>query len=97
MHFYNYLFLFCTVNLNLLFKLKTAKLFQKKKSSTETSFLDFLEDVFAIEQIAFCSESRILCVAGASSHVIVFKFNKNEASSEIPVSFFTLKLVSLGH
>jgi len=76
------------VNLNLLFKLKTAKLFHKKKAkpNTEASISDLLEDVFAIDQIAFCPESRILCIAGASSHVIVFKFNRNETTFEIPVS-----------
>lgn len=43
------------------------------------------EDPFAIEQISMCPESRKLCIAGASGHVILFKFRKNEATGETTV------------
>ena len=79
--------------MQLLYKLKTAKLFEKPKnkhqsgSSLNEGNSGENDDPFAIEQIAFCPDSRYLCVAGASSHVIVFKFNKQENQAEIFVRF----------
>ncbi|KAK7794267.1 hypothetical protein R5R35_013601 [Gryllus longicercus] len=65
--------------LQVLYKLKTAKVFEKPRArSVDGSD----EDPFAIQLISFCPESRKLCVAGASSHVIVFKFRKQESVSE---------------
>jgi syntaxin-binding protein 5 len=85
------------VNLQVLYKLKTAKLFEKPKLNNKTSGessqqqesvgLQENDDPFAIEQLAFCSDSRYLCVAGASSQVIVFRFSKHEAHTEVPVSY----------
>lgn len=67
--------------LQVLYKLKTAKIFDKSKTrTTETE-----EDPFAIEIIALCAESRKLCVAGASSHVILFNYKKNEINEELTV------------
>lgn len=43
------------------------------------------EDLFAIDYVAFTPENRTLSVAGASSQVMVFKFNKHEQQSEIAV------------
>lgn len=77
-----------TVNLHILYKLKTSKLFVKPKNESILSdiYQDTLKEPFAIEEIAFCQESRLLCIAGASSHVIVFRFNKYESHSETTVS-----------
>lgn len=60
--------------LQILYKLKTGKVFEKPRQSED--------DPFAIQLISFCPESRKLCIAGASAHVILFKFNKAEATSE---------------
>lgn len=84
------------MNLHLLYKLKTSKLFERPKpqpvnpdnSSNQETIHEPIEDPFAIEQIYFCPESRILAVAGSSSHVIVFRFSKQETHSEIPVNFY---------
>lgn len=106
------------VNLQILYKLKTAKLFEKPRLLSSTSQQSSnssqqpqttnnnsqnnsnkdtetgnnaniksveTEDHFAIEYLTFSAENRILCVAGASSQVIVFRFNKQEAQSEITV------------
>lgn len=43
------------------------------------------DEPFAIEIISMCPESRKLCIAGASGHVILFKFRKQEATSETAV------------
>ncbi|CAG9772356.1 unnamed protein product [Ceutorhynchus assimilis] len=67
--------------LQVLYKLKTAKVFEKPKSrSTESE-----DDPFAIHLISLCPESRKLCVAGASSHVIVFTYKKIESIDEVTV------------
>ncbi|KAG5890560.1 hypothetical protein JTB14_028310 [Gonioctena quinquepunctata] len=67
--------------LQVLYKLKTAKVFEKPKSRS----LDSEDDPFAIEIISLCPESRKLCVAGASSHVILFTYKKTESNDEVTV------------
>ncbi|KAK4881718.1 hypothetical protein RN001_005037 [Aquatica leii] len=67
--------------LQVLYKLKTAKIFEKPKSRS----LENEDDPFAVQLISLCPESRKLCVAGASSHVILFKFKKSESNEEITV------------
>ncbi|XP_074033346.1 syntaxin-binding protein tomosyn isoform X5 [Leptinotarsa decemlineata] len=67
--------------LQVLYKLKTAKVFEKPKSKS----LDSDEDPFAVEIISLCPESRKLCIAGASSHVILFTYKKTESNDEITV------------
>lgn len=57
-------------------------MFEKPKSKS----LENEDDPFAIQLISLCAESRKLCVAGASSHVILFKFKKTESNEEIMVS-----------
>ncbi|XP_066993628.2 syntaxin-binding protein 5 isoform X1 [Anabrus simplex] len=66
--------------LQVLYKLKTAKVFEKPRARSVDG-VD--EDPFAIQLISLCPESRKLCVAGASSQVILFKFRKLESVSEI--------------
>ncbi|XP_069195233.1 syntaxin-binding protein 5 isoform X2 [Procambarus clarkii] len=68
-----------SVSLQVLYKLKTAKVFEKPK----TRSIDGDEDPFAIQHIFLCPESRFLCVAGATSHVILFKYSKQETVAEI--------------
>lgn len=66
--------------LQILYKLKTAKIFDKPR----TKSLDGSdEDPLAVQLINICSESRRLCIAGASGHVILFKFRKSESTAEI--------------
>ena len=70
------------MTLQVLYKLKTAKIFEKPKNRTGDN-QD--EDVFAVYQILLNAESRIMCVAGAT-HLILFKFSKQELSVEVSVS-----------
>lgn len=67
--------------LQVLYKLKTAKVFEKPKSRS----LESDDDPFAIEIISLCPESRKLCVAGASSHVILFTYKKIDSVDEVTV------------
>ncbi|XP_057339581.1 syntaxin-binding protein 5 isoform X11 [Microplitis mediator] len=66
-------------SLQVLYKLKTAKLFEKCK----TKSLDNDDDPLAIQLIFLCPESRKLAIAGAGRHVILFKFKKVESMSEV--------------
>ncbi|XP_073834987.1 syntaxin-binding protein tomosyn isoform X7 [Musca autumnalis] len=69
-------------SLQILYKLKTAKIFEKSKSiQTDNS----TEHPLAIQLIHLCSVSRRLCVAGAMGQVILFKFRKVETTSEVLV------------
>ncbi|XP_015911714.1 syntaxin-binding protein 5 isoform X2 [Parasteatoda tepidariorum] len=70
-----------SVSLQILYKLKISRIFEKPKLSSDGGD----DDPFAIEHVAFCSESRTLCVADASSHVIVFQFQQQESQTEITV------------
>ena len=45
------------------------------------------EDPFAIDNVAFCLNTRVLAVAGSSGHVIVYNFKKGDASVDLNVSF----------
>ncbi|XP_011860243.1 PREDICTED: syntaxin-binding protein 5 isoform X8 [Vollenhovia emeryi] len=65
--------------LQVLYKLKTAKLFEK----TKTRSIDSEEDPLAIQLIFLCPESRKLAIAGSGKHVVLFKFKKVESMSEV--------------
>ncbi|XP_017888549.1 syntaxin-binding protein 5 isoform X3 [Ceratina calcarata] len=65
--------------LQVLYKLKTAKLFEKGR----TRSIDSEEDPLAIQLIFLCPESRKLAIAGSGRHVVLFKFKKVESMSEI--------------
>ncbi|XP_033122221.1 syntaxin-binding protein 5-like isoform X2 [Anneissia japonica] len=68
------------VTLQVLYKLKTAKVFERGKQHKS---LDGEEEPYAIQKVTMCPESRILLVAGASGHVLLYRFSKLEASCEI--------------
>ncbi|XP_017790249.1 PREDICTED: syntaxin-binding protein 5 isoform X2 [Habropoda laboriosa] len=65
--------------LQVLYKLKTAKLFEKGR----TRSTDSEEDPLAIQLIYLCPESRKLAIAGSGKHVVLFKFKKVESMSEV--------------
>ncbi|XP_065110419.1 syntaxin-binding protein 5 isoform X3 [Paramisgurnus dabryanus] len=70
--------------LQVLYKLKTAKVFEKPRSKEERSSTDIVdEDPFAIQILSWCPESRVLCVAGVSAHIIVYRFSKQEVTTEV--------------
>ncbi|GFN93733.1 syntaxin-binding protein 5 [Plakobranchus ocellatus] len=74
-----------SVTLQFLYKLKTAKVFEKPKRPSE----DKDDDPFAIQNIFLCLESRIMCVAGPT-HCILFKFSKQETSIETVALEFSI-------
>ena len=72
------------VTLQVLYKLKTGKLFDKTKCKNP----DPDDDPFAVQHLFLCAESRLLGVAGLT-HVLLFKFSKLEAAVECPVSYYS--------
>ncbi|XP_068194577.1 syntaxin-binding protein 5 isoform X4 [Antennarius striatus] len=69
--------------LQVLYKLKTAKVFERARGKEEKPSADIVEeDPFAIQTLSWCPESRMLCVAGVSAHVIVYRFSKQEITTE---------------
>ncbi|XP_055681171.1 syntaxin-binding protein 5 isoform X13 [Lutzomyia longipalpis] len=75
--------------LQILYKLKTAKIFEKPRTKSVDGSDD---DPLAIQLMTLCAESRRMVIAGASGHVILFKFRKVESTSdllvlEIPITY----------
>lgn len=67
-----------------LYKLKTAKIFERARGKEEKPSADIVEeDPFAIQTLCWCPESRMLCVAGVSAHIIVYSFSKQEITTEV--------------
>lgn len=78
------------VTLQVLYKLKTAKVFEKSRNKDDRPNTDIVdEDPYAIQIISWCPESRMLCIAGVSAHVIIYRFSKQEVTTEvIPVKSY---------
>lgn len=72
------------ITLQMLYKLKTAKVFEKSRNKEDKPSTDIVdEDPYAIQMISWCPESRILCVAGVSAHVIIYRFSKQEVTTDV--------------
>ncbi|XP_035880753.1 syntaxin-binding protein 5 isoform X5 [Phyllostomus discolor] len=72
------------ITLQVLYKLKTAKVFEKSRSKDDKPNTDIVdEDPYAIQIISWCPESRMLCIAGVSAHVIIYRFSKQEVVTEV--------------
>uniref|UniRef100_A0A8B9TAB3 Syntaxin-binding protein 5 n=1 Tax=Anas platyrhynchos TaxID=8839 RepID=A0A8B9TAB3_ANAPL len=72
------------VTLQVLYKLKTAKVFEKSRNKDDRPNTDIVdEDPYAIQIISWCPESRMLCIAGVSAHVIIYRFSKQEVTTEV--------------
>lgn len=59
------------------------QVFEKDKSRGSDGTDD---DPFAVQHVSLCPESRLLCVAGASAHLILYKYCKTETLAEVTVS-----------
>uniref|UniRef100_A0A8D2ITZ6 Syntaxin binding protein 5 like n=1 Tax=Varanus komodoensis TaxID=61221 RepID=A0A8D2ITZ6_VARKO len=71
------------ITLQMLYKLKTSKVFEKQKLEGKSAGEIVEEDPFAIQLMYWCPESRVFCIAGASGYVVVYRFSKHEVNSEI--------------
>uniref|UniRef100_A0A3Q2CS68 Syntaxin-binding protein 5-like n=1 Tax=Cyprinodon variegatus TaxID=28743 RepID=A0A3Q2CS68_CYPVA len=83
--------------LQVLYKLKTAKVFERARGKEEKPSTDIVEeDPFAIQTLFWCPESRMLCVAGVSAHVIIYRFSKQEVTTEVVQVFISQCLTVTG-
>ncbi|KFV72009.1 Syntaxin-binding protein 5-like, partial [Dryobates pubescens] len=72
------------ITLQMLYKLKTSKVFEKQKPGEGKATAEIVEeDPFAVQMMYWCPESRIFCVAGVSAYVVVYRFSKHEVNTEI--------------
>uniref|UniRef100_A0A8C7B9U7 Syntaxin binding protein 5L n=1 Tax=Neovison vison TaxID=452646 RepID=A0A8C7B9U7_NEOVI len=72
------------ITLQMLYKLKTSKVFEKQKVGEGKPTCEIVEeDPYAIQMIYWCPESRVFCVSGVSAYVIIYKFSRHEITTEI--------------
>ncbi|XP_077072146.1 syntaxin-binding protein 5-like isoform X6 [Siphateles boraxobius] len=72
------------ITLQMLYKLKTSKVFENPKSGDMGRSGDLVEeDPYAVQMISWCPQSRIFCVVGISAHVILYSFSKHDANTTI--------------
>jgi len=73
------------VSLQMLYKLKTSKLFDESQRCRTGNDDDDDDCSLAVHRMHLCVDSRLLCVAGAS-HVLLFNFSKLDAAIDCPAS-----------
>ncbi|XP_072253419.1 syntaxin-binding protein 5-like isoform X10 [Leuresthes tenuis] len=71
------------ITLQMLYKLKTSKVFEKPKLGEGRAAELVEEDPFAVQMVSWCPQSRIFCVVGISAHIILYRFSKNDANTQI--------------
>uniref|UniRef100_A0A8C5BTM0 Syntaxin binding protein 5L n=1 Tax=Gadus morhua TaxID=8049 RepID=A0A8C5BTM0_GADMO len=71
------------VTLQMLYKLKTSKVFEKPKPGEVRGGDLVEEDPYAVQMVSWCPQSRIFCVVGISAHIILYRFSKYEANTPI--------------
>uniref|UniRef100_A0A8C5K229 Syntaxin-binding protein 5 n=1 Tax=Jaculus jaculus TaxID=51337 RepID=A0A8C5K229_JACJA len=72
------------ITLQVLYKLKTSKVFEKSRNKEDRPNTDIVdEDPYAIQIVSWCPESRMLCIAGVSAHVIIYRFSKQDVITEV--------------
>ncbi|XP_037832067.1 syntaxin-binding protein 5-like isoform X7 [Kryptolebias marmoratus] len=69
--------------LQMLYKLKTSKVFEKPKPGEGRAADLVEEDPFAVQMVSWCPQSRIFCVVGISAHIILYRFSKYDANTQI--------------
>ncbi|XP_054887915.1 syntaxin-binding protein 5-like isoform X14 [Poeciliopsis prolifica] len=69
--------------LQMLYKLKTSKVFEKPKPGEGRAVELGEEDPFAVQMVSWCPHSRIFCVVGISAHIILYRFSKYDANTQI--------------
>ncbi|KAM4561636.1 syntaxin-binding protein 5-like isoform 11-T11 [Fundulus diaphanus] len=68
--------------LQMLYKLKTSKVFEKPKLGEGRGADLGEEDPFAVQMVSWCPHSRIFCVVGISAHIILYRFSKYDANTQ---------------
>ncbi|KAK7940011.1 hypothetical protein WMY93_003337 [Mugilogobius chulae] len=66
------------ITLQMLYKMKTSKVFEKPKGGDSAE-----DDPFAVQMVSWCPQSRIFCVVGIAAHIILYRFSKYDANTQI--------------
>uniref|UniRef100_A0A673XXU3 Syntaxin-binding protein 5-like n=1 Tax=Salmo trutta TaxID=8032 RepID=A0A673XXU3_SALTR len=74
---------FFEITLQMLYKLKTSKVFEKPKAGEGRAGELVEEDPYAVQMVSWCPHSRLFCVVGISAHVILYRFSKHDANTQI--------------
>uniref|UniRef100_A0AAY5EG76 Syntaxin-binding protein 5-like n=1 Tax=Electrophorus electricus TaxID=8005 RepID=A0AAY5EG76_ELEEL len=75
------------ITLQMLYKLKTSKVFEKPKGSETARGAELVEeDPYAVQMVSWCPQSRIFCVVGISAHIILYCFSRHDSNTAITVS-----------
>uniref|UniRef100_A0A8B9KZX7 Syntaxin-binding protein 5-like n=1 Tax=Astyanax mexicanus TaxID=7994 RepID=A0A8B9KZX7_ASTMX len=81
------------ITLQMLYKLKTSKVFEKPKGAETGRSAELVEeDPYAVQMVSWCPQSRIFCVVGISAHVILYRFSKHDANTTITVRSLEVRL-----
>ncbi|XP_028848132.1 syntaxin-binding protein 5-like isoform X20 [Denticeps clupeoides] len=74
------------MTLQMLYKLKTSKVFEKPKAVEGGRGAELgEEDPYAVQMLSWCPHSRLLCVVGISANLILYRFSKHDANTNITV------------
>ncbi|XP_035378605.1 syntaxin-binding protein 5-like isoform X11 [Electrophorus electricus] len=72
------------ITLQMLYKLKTSKVFEKPKGSETARGAELVEeDPYAVQMVSWCPQSRIFCVVGISAHIILYCFSRHDSNTAI--------------
>ncbi|MFT7799956.1 syntaxin-binding protein 5-like isoform X6 [Arapaima gigas] len=71
------------ITLQMLYRLKTSKVFEKSKPGEGRGVEVAEEDPYAVQIVSWCPQSRLLCVVGFSAHAILYRFSKHDSNTEI--------------
>lgn len=71
----------CLVNLQALYRMKTMKYFDVPELIVPTGV-----DLYAVQKIVLCQDSRQLLISCQGGHVILFKFCRRETTNTVLVS-----------
>ena len=67
-----------------IYRLRTQKLFEKNKAAALTPDISLDDDPYAITNIAFSNETKVMAVSGQSDQVVLYSFNKKDTLSDLP-------------
>ncbi|KAL2076649.1 hypothetical protein ACEWY4_027754 [Coilia grayii] len=82
------------MTLQMLYKLKTWKVFEKPRGVGEgPRGAELEDDPYAVQMLSWCPHSRLLCVVGISANLILFRFSRHEANTNITVMGISANLI----
>uniref|UniRef100_A0A8K9VCE5 Syntaxin-binding protein 5-like n=1 Tax=Oncorhynchus mykiss TaxID=8022 RepID=A0A8K9VCE5_ONCMY len=85
------------LTLQMLYKLKTSKVFENPNAGEGRAVEQVEEDPYAIQMVRWCPQSRLFCVVGISAHVILYRFSKHDHHTTFPLWIIHLISSNLIH